>query len=1476
MTKETENDSSSAAVAATAELYRSNLLRLQCRELVKESILSLHPSTAAALSQPNAEIETEVKWSNSVKEYLEQVKRVINGMGPMTLSTETTGVKRQAEGKEMKKYWTLFQSDKFLKSHSQDGDDLKKKSVSSSNGGDGGLEVLFPGGKTLQVEEVGCYGAGGMGLTTHRSNGNVLPEIDLAVLLPASSSADGENEVVMTGKDYLNHRYFDKRNLVAIHIAKYLSQKKNRKSIGSVHLSYECNDVRKVALILIPPTATPQSNDVDNDLDNKKRNKRRKVEDDNKQKKKKGKVRFVVRLVFGVQSQLGSATTSAKAQSQCWIPLPRLFPNRSNNRLLMPTSTVSTTTDPTPIYNNTLSEELHRLSTIKLVKQQELYSSFHETLTLLKIWCLQRGFLRGNDTFQTMDLTLLVLYLYQTKKIGKRMDCVQAFVIVLKFIVDTDWFGDAHISHSKDAAAAGGVGKDTIRHSKSEAYSSSSSEDDHYKLKKDVLIMPSSLTDQSSHRRFCHQAQLYESNYKENVTKENETDNAPKTLIECYKQYTPSTTPIFLDPTMSYNYFGRLSKSFMKELVQEAKKGLHCCVGDHDKGNESGGGPNSPFHQLFLQHGRFWRRYDAYVKVSLKDIAFPSRSNSAIWGKDTHDYGLYESLSRGMIHVLTRALGDRVHSIRMLTTGNGETDAANYNSNGDDSDRVHLLDSDQRITIPIRGGEVSNDEDDHNIATMTSSPVRLTSSLDNNNNDIIIIGLKIDPESCHRIVDRGPPADDALISESFLSLWGKDKAQLRRFKDGAIVHAVLWNDTNTSVGVEGADVVKLDGDEKLGGVVERIVRHIVNLHFTGGSDRQSSPTQFELGDILSLVESVSIPKESAPSSSVFTDSTKLHRNIMDAFTSLSNFLRQKSSSARNENGEEVRTNPLGLPLSIDNVEPLSPCLRYCEIFPPVPHPLLLGGGNVGRQDKISGVIASNPILIQIRFGLSSKWPVNDVEAMGAAKCAMLVQLANGIQKMKQKGGGGVDFSGPINVTSSYMDLGYKGYSWRILVRADQELKTLASLRNPSKQDVALYKTLSKRHVKSVKHHSTIHAVHTRHPSAGYAVRLAKRWLASHMISSDVLPSEAVELIIASLYSDGHGNEDNTKLSSSSPLGVPATPIAGFLRFLHLLSTYDFAREPLVVDPHGHIDASERSRIQTQFESTRGQDFDKGPAMYLISPNDRDNHDGDINDDNGEVTVGMNTGGLIAGRGRPSQMASVWAPTYTQIHPERVILSRAAALARQSYRHLMSCLSVGGDWKAVFRESTSSLRSYSALLRVDKSLILDPNCSCAGGDLSINQNKGKGGIEVPESPFTRGMRQRYLGPKSLRRKVYKNLSTSDEVLYDWQPVEHLVACLRQKFGSYAVFFYNNLAPDVIAMLWRPSTFVTQPFSAMNSNYKRPVMDEWQSDSLVVTNPDDIMREIHHLSRNVVVDILVLDDKSDKSNKNSTSSLKRKAA
>ena len=80
--------------------------------------------------------------------------------------------------------------------------------------------------------------------------------------------------------------------------------------------------------------------------------------------------------------------------------------------------------------------------------------------------------------------------------------------------------------------------------------------------------------------------------------------------------------------------------------------------------------------------------------------------------------------------------------------------------------------------------------------------------------------------------------------------------------------------------------------------------------------------------------------------------------------------------------------------------------------------------------------------------------------MGAAKCAMLLQLADGIEKMKQERGSGVDFDltsfdGPIDVTPTYLDVGYRGYSWRIIVRADQELRMLRTLKNPTAEASAL-------------------------------------------------------------------------------------------------------------------------------------------------------------------------------------------------------------------------------------------------------------------------------------------------------------------------------------------------------------------------------------------------------------------------------------
>jgi hypothetical protein len=75
--------------------------------------------------------------------------------------------------------------------------------------------------------------------------------------------------------------------------------------------------------------------------------------------------------------------------------------------------------------------------------------------------------------------------------------------------------------------------------------------------------------------------------------------------------------------------------------------------------------------------------------------------------------------------------------------------------------------------------------------------------------------------------------------------------------------------------------------------------------------------------------------------------------------------------------------------------------------------------------------------------------------------------------------------------------------------------------------------------------------------------------------------------------------------------------------------------------------------------------------------------------------------------------------------------------------------------------------------------------------------------------------------------------------------------------------NEFAPEVIAILWRPSTFQPKIFTAINSESVRPVEHkDWKSDSMVVDNVKDFMRELSRATRDIVIDIKVFDDRSKK--------------
>lgn len=201
------------------------------------------------------------------------------------------------------------------------------------------------------------------------------------------------------------------------------------------------------------------------------------------------------------------------------------------------------------------------------------------------------------------------------------------------------------------------------------------------------------------------------------------------------------------------------------------------------------------------------------------------------------------------------------------------------------------------------------------------------------------------------------------------------------------------------------------------------------------------------------------------------------------------------------------------------------------------------------------------------------------------------------------------------------------------------------------------------------------------------------------------------------------------------------------------------RQPLVVDPQGHITEDDYSDILAQFESVRGPNFENGPAMYIISPNDRQGE----TDEDELLAMPTNTS---TGKGSNIKSVNVrWSPAFTQMNPEWVTVSRAAALAKRSHEYLMKCLvcaevnSDSQDWFALFQETTTSLKSYSALLKVDPDFVVDSASSSTGSDAGLHSSKDSNG--ALESAYTRSMRSLYLGPKVLRRRKYRNLSNGDE-------------------------------------------------------------------------------------------------------------------
>uniref|UniRef100_A0A7N2M1W7 Nucleolar protein 6 n=1 Tax=Quercus lobata TaxID=97700 RepID=A0A7N2M1W7_QUELO len=198
-----------------------------------------------------------------------------------------------------------------------------------------------------------------------------------------------------------------------------------------------------------------------------------------------------------------------------------------------------------------------------------------------------------------------------------------------------------------------------------------------------------------------------------------------------------------------------------------------------------------------------------------------------------------------------------------------------------------------------------------------------------------------------------------------------------------------------------------------------------------------------------------------------------------------------------------------IPLKVSSVQPLDPAFRFTSIFPPESHPLANDKGDVPRLQKLM------PFCIQpLELEGSGNWPMDDI-VIEKTKTAFLLKIGESLQN---------SWGMTCTATEDDVDVFMSGYVFRLKIWHERGLNKELFVRS--------------------QHSSMINGLQGCYPLYGPVVRIAKRWVASHLFSS-CLVEEAVELLAAHLF------------LKPLPFNAPCSRITGFLRFLRLLSEYDW-------------------------------------------------------------------------------------------------------------------------------------------------------------------------------------------------------------------------------------------------------------------------------------------------------------------------------
>ncbi|KAJ1671509.1 U3 snoRNP protein, partial [Coemansia sp. RSA 25] len=546
-----------------------------------------------------------------------------------------------------------------------------------------------------------------------------------------------------------------------------------------------------------------------------------------------------------------------------------------------------------------------------------------------------------------------------------------------------------------------------------------------------------------------------------------------------------------------------------------------------------------------------------------------------------------------------------------------------------------------------------------------------------------------------RAVDLGP-SPDAQPAEAarFRAYWG-ERAELRRFRDGAIRLATVWGAGDAS-------------PEQRAAVLPRMVAYLLRRHFA-----VRAVPEVLLADDLRAVDCAR-PASAVAAFGAATD--PLAASLFCLAPRLAAFAQTTASAsadaaasfeaavgAFDELQRELRLLEDQLPLRVLALHPVAPGLRYASLVPPQP------------QAPPGGLFVE-PLHVIVEFASSNKWP-DDIGALHKIKTAFLLRLAEAYTALHPEArvelvsrfhgscdglvtGASAPLLGASSESMDYegdncIDIAHaaSGLTFRLsvlchcegelLAKKAADLK-LAGLAAQSDAVGVAHRQWLRTHLWRPKHHRQILDLCQRHhPAASMTVRLLKRWLSRHMLLGQAVgvPEELAELVAAHVFTD-------ISAVAAASLAEPATGYAGFVRCLRLLAEWRWSEDLFAVD------FSADSRESSSEEDSDGSSSD---GVWIGSRG--------MSAAAAESLAGAFAGAKEHGRlGDCLRVASeddpeaVWWGTVSP-----VLTRRLRTLARASLECIVGCLSTGSDAQLpqVF---TTPLTDYDFIIKLRRDVV----------------------------------------------------------------------------------------------------------------------------------------------------------------------------